>query len=40
MLEVDPEYRLTIEDVLKHPFFDRIKKLPKMYESKNKEILK
>lgn len=36
MLEVDPEYRLTIVDVLKHPFFDRIKKLPKMYVEKNK----
>jgi serine/threonine protein kinase len=36
MLEVDPEYRLTITEVLNHPYFDRVKRLPKMYEEKNK----
>ena len=37
MLEVDPEYRLTISQVLQHPYFDQIKKLPKMYEKKNEK---
>lgn len=40
MLEVDPEYRLTIVEVLNHPYFDRVKKFPKMYEQKNKKKAK
>lgn len=36
MLEVDPEYRLTISEVLEHPYFDRVKRLPKMAERKPK----
>jgi serine/threonine protein kinase len=40
MMEVDPEYRLTITEVMRHPYFDRVKKLPKMYEEKNKRALK
>ena len=34
MLEVDPEYRLTAEQVLMHPYFDRVKKLPRMWVKK------
>jgi serine/threonine protein kinase len=37
MMEVDPEYRLTITEVLSHPYFDRLKKLPKMYSEKSKK---
>lgn len=37
MLEPDPEYRLTIFQVLNHPYFDRIKRLPKMYEEKQRK---
>ena len=37
MLEIDPEYRLTITQVMHHPYFDKIKKLPKMYVEKNKK---
>ena len=34
MLEVDPEYRITISEVLMHPYFDRVKELPPMLSKK------
>jgi serine/threonine protein kinase len=29
MLQVDPEERLTIREVLNHRYFDKVKKLPR-----------
>ena len=35
MLEPDPEHRLTISEVINHPYFERVKKLPPMYSEKD-----
>lgn len=34
MLEPDPEHRLTISEVLNHPYFYQLKRLPKLKESR------
>ncbi len=37
MLTVDPEERLSIDEIVEHPYFDTVRKLPPMYELKHNQ---